>query len=60
MRNGCPRREAIRVVPPVCDGCAAWEACRAGCRGWAYYLTGGWTEAGPDCGKEILEQGSAR
>jgi radical SAM protein with 4Fe4S-binding SPASM domain len=51
-------REAIGTEPPACDGCSSWQSCRGGCRGWAHYLTGSWEEAGPDCGREVIEQGS--
>jgi radical SAM protein with 4Fe4S-binding SPASM domain len=51
-------REAIGVVPSVCGKCGVWNSCRGGCRGWAYYLSGSWEEPGPDCGREIVGQGS--
>jgi len=51
-------RGAIGTEPRACDGCSIWQSCRGGCRGWAHYLTGGWEEAGPDCGREALEQGA--
>jgi GeoRSP system SPASM domain protein len=53
-------RDAIAVIPDPCGPCAEWKSCRGGCRGWAYYLTGRWQEAGPDCGRKISEEGSPR
>jgi GeoRSP system SPASM domain protein len=53
-------RDSIAVVPGACGPCAEWESCRGGCRGWAYYLTGSWEEAGPDCGRGLFQEAPPR
>ena len=52
-------RQAIGTVPALCGDCGEWDSCRGGCRGWSYYLTGAWNEAGPDCGRKGVGAGPA-
>jgi radical SAM protein with 4Fe4S-binding SPASM domain len=44
-------RRAVGGMPPLCEDCDDLAACRGGCRGWAHYLAGTWSEPGPDCGR---------